>query len=234
MQNLDQKERGSVNLIWQCFLPVILYYVIHNAAAILGFSVMEMMKTKTALEFIMDSVWFYIETFVKMAAMALGGLAVYPYFKHEKSDKIPGNLGWQDMLLLTGGGSVLSLGMNFLFSVTGFTTGSEQYQQVAEAQFALPLWLGCIFYGILSPVVEEMVFRGIVYNALCRCIAEKMAIFGSAILFGAFHGNIVQMVYAGVMGVVMAKVYQKYQNLLAPILFHGTANITVYVLDYFF
>lgn len=234
MKRLRQKENGCVNFIWQCFVPVMVYYIIHNAAALFGLSVLQILKEKMVWELAKDSFWFLAETFVKMAAMILGGLAVYPYFQKEKADKLPGKLKiWEGILLIVAG-SVLSIGLNFLFSVTGVMAGSDKYQQVAEVQFALPLWLGCIFYGILSPVVEELVFRGIAYNVLKRYIAEKMAMIGAALLFGAMHGNVVQMIYGTLMGMVLAFVYQKYQNLLAPILLHGAANVSVYALTYFF
>ena len=234
MKKLQHKENGYVNLILQCLLPVLIYYIIHNTAAVFGLSVLQILKEKMVWELAKDSFWFYTETFVKMAAMALGGLAVYPYFKKEKADKLPVKLKIRDSILLIVTGSILSIGINFLFSITGFTAGSDKYQQVAEVQFALPLWLGCIFYGVFSPVVEELVFRGIAYNVLKRYIAEKMAMIGAALLFGAMHGNVVQMIYGTLMGMVLAFVYQKYQNLLAPILLHGAANVSVYALTYFF
>ena len=109
---------------------------------------------------------------------------------------------------------------------------SERYQQVAEVQFALPLWLACIFYGVLSPIVEEIVFRGIVCNALIRNGSQRVGIIGSALLFGAFHGNMVQMVYASLMGVILAWIYCKYRNLSAPVLFHGAANVAIYLVTY--
>ena len=234
MEKWQQKENKTVNIIGQCMVPIMVYYVVHNVAAMAGLSLLQILKEKIVLEFAGASFWFYAETFVKMAAMALAGLFVYPYFKREKEGRMAEKLGGRDCLFLVMAGSVLSIGINFVFSVTGVMAGSEQYRQVAEVQFALPLGLGCVFYGILSPVVEEVVFRGIAYNALQRNIAGKMAIVGSALLFGAMHGNMVQMLYGSLMGVVLALAYQKYRNLWAPILLHGAANISVYVLTYFF
>ena len=60
-----------------------------------------------------------------------------------------------------------------------------------------------------------------------------MAVIGSALLFGAIHGNLVQMLYGTIMGIIMAILYEKYGKLLAPILFHGAANIAIYVCVYF-
>ena len=221
-------------MVLQAFLPIFIYYLISNMFVMAGLSIVQIAKTKSSMQVLTESFWFYAENMIKMAGMALGGLAVYPYFKREKSNEKQKSLSVKAVLSLAIVGATLSLGINFLFSVTGFTQSSEQYQQVAETQFALPLWLACIFYGVLSPIVEETVFRGIVYRALCRNTTKTLGLIGSALLFGAFHGNVVQMVYASLMGLVMAIVYQKYQNLLAPIVFHGAANIAIYSITYFF
>lgn len=234
MRSLDQKENGFINMLMQVFVPVFIYYFVNNAVVILGLTALEMLYTEVHMEVSTDSYRFYIETIIKMAGMALGGLAVYPYFKKENSLKEQKSLSAKAVLSLIITGAVLSLGINFLFSAIGFTQSSEQYQQVAETQFALPLWLACFFYGVLSPVVEETVFRGVVFNALTRNTTKIMSVTGSALLFGAFHGNVVQMIYGSLMGVIMACIYQKYRNLLGAILFHGAANVAIYVVTYFF
>lgn len=215
----------------QAFLPIIIYYVISNGVVLGGFSVIQM--TEDFWGGIEGNIQFYARTFIKMAGMALGGLAVYPYLKKENYYEEAAKLSPLDVVALIFSGAVLSLGVNYIFFITGMIQNSETYQQVAEAQFALPLWLACIFYGILSPVVEETLFRGIVYRALCRNTTKTMGMIGSALLFGAFHGNIVQMMYASLMGGVLAYVYQKYEKLWAPVLFHGAANVAIYLVTVF-
>lgn len=234
MKDFYRKEPGKTNIITDAFIPLLIYYVIHNASVILGLSVMQIFQNKMNPDFGGESVLFYVETLIKMAGMALGGLAVYPYYKREKVSETEKSLSVRVSMALIITGALLSLGTNFLFAVTGLTESSQQYQKVAETQFALPLGLAVLFYGIVSPVVEEMVFRGIAYNALSRHTTKVMGIVGSALLFGAFHGNLIQMLYGSLMGVVMAYVYQKYRKLSAPVLFHGAANIAVYVMAYFF
>ena len=228
------EQSRTRNILSQVFLPMIIYYFVSNLFVLAGLSLTEIVKTKALAGSLSEMFWFYTETFLKMAGMAIGGAAIYPYFQKENVFKEKKRLSVQSMAVLAVMGVTLSLGLNFLFSITGFTESSEQYSRVAETQFALPLGLACIFYGILSPVVEEMVFRGVVYNALCRHTTNLVGIVGSALLFGAFHGNVVQMVYATLMGVGMAFFYQKYKNLLAAIVFHGAANVAVYLAVSFF
>ena len=231
MRKVEQTESVFWNIIQQVFMPMVIYYVVSNCLVFLGFAAIQSWENLFGM--IEENILFYMETFVKMAGMALGGLMVLPYFKREKQGKEPTRLSGFVMFGLILVGGILSLGINYIFFVSGFTQSSEQYQQVAESQFALPLWLACIFYGILSPVVEETVFRGIVYCALRRNIGKTMAIVGSAFCFGIFHGNMVQMVYAGLMGGVLAYIYQKHESLLAPVLVHGAANIAIYIATLF-
>ena len=131
-------------------------------------------------------------------------------------------------------GILFSLSLNFLFAVLGFLHSNETYQQVAEKQFSVPLFQALFLYGVWSPLVEEVIFRGIVYRVLRKYLSLSIAVFGSALIFGGYHGNLVQLVYGTIMGVVMALLYEKYETLMAPILFHGAANTAIYVVTYFF
>ena len=214
----QEKRKENDNVVTKVFVPLMMYYVVYNAVVIGG-----------------QTLWEgQIQTIIKMLGMALGGAAVYPYFKRETTLKLKKSLSPREGLALILTGILLSLGLNLLFSLTGLPQNNEQYQQVAEVQFALPLWLAFLFYGVLSPVVEEMVFRGIACNWLGRKVSPRAGMAGSALLFGVFHGNLVQLLYASIMGMVLAYVYQKYENLKAPVLVHAAANVAIYCVTYFF
>lgn len=234
------KKQGKINkydnIFNGIFVPLLMYYVIHNATVIGGLSALEWLVREGSIPSLADHTLFYIQTSIKIAGMILGGAAVYPYFKREAvlEMKMKKSLSLKVRMALVFVGAILSLGINFLFSLTGLPQSNEQYQQVAAAQFALPLWLAFIFYGIVSPVIEEIVFRGVACNWLGRNISPTIGIVGSALLFGAFHGNLVQILYASIMGVILAYVYQRYQNLKAPILVHAAANVAIYFVTYFF
>ena len=230
----QEKTNKYDNIVSGVFAPLFLYYVIHNVAVIGGLAILELAVGKVEMLNLGEEGLFYARTVVRMAGMALGGVAVYPYYVREQAKNKKKSLSLKIGTALVLGGALLSLGINYLFAVTGFIESSAGYQQVAEVQFALPLWMAFMFYGILSPVVEEMVFRGIACNRLCQNTSHVMGIVGSALLFGVFHGNVVQMLYGTLMGVVMGYVYGRYHNLTAPILVHSAANIAIYVITYFF
>lgn len=85
--------------------------------------------------------------------------------------------------------------------------------------------LGIILIAVVAaPLIEEILFRGIVFQSIKKVIPLWMAVAISSVLFGAYHMNIVQAVYATFMGVVAAIIYEKKNNLIYPILVHVANN----------
>lgn len=123
-----------------------------------------------------------------------------------------------------------AVGMNGLLNLIELYRFSPTFQEISEIQFDTPVWLGIISYGILAPLGEEVVFRGVVYGQLKKVMKVPIAIVLSGLAFGLFHGNLVQAVYATVIGILLALVYELYGTLIAPMVFHGIANLFVYIM----
>lgn len=121
-----------------------------------------------------------------------------------------------------------SLGLNALLTLTGFADSSRTYQEVADRQYGVAFALGLILYGVISPLAEEVVFRGVIYNRLRRLFHPTIGIIASGVFFGAFHGNLVQGVYGACLGMLMAYLYERSGNFCTPVLFHAVANLAVY------
>ena len=124
----------------------------------------------------------------------------------------------------------LAMGMNGLLSLVELYRYSPAFQEVSEMQSSVPVWFGVLSYGILAPLGEETVFRGVVYGQFKKACGVPAAMVLSAILFGLFHGNLVQFVYAAVLGLGLALVREIYDSLLASMFFHMVANLFVYFL----
>lgn len=131
--------------------------------------------------------------------------------------------------LLVSGCAVL--GLNLLFDLTGIIDNSAAYQAVAAGQLSASLAVGLICYGIVSPLAEELVFRGIVYNELKRSYKLPLAMLISALLFGLYHMNPVQGGYGFIMGLLLAYLYEYFGNFLWPALVHMLANCLAYILS---
>lgn len=77
---------------------------------------------------------------------------------------------------------------------------------------------------ILGPIIEEIIFRGLMINILRKKVNYIWAIAISAVLFGIWHGILIQGVYTAIMGIILGYVYIKTDNLFYPILIHMGNN----------
>jgi membrane protease YdiL (CAAX protease family) len=77
---------------------------------------------------------------------------------------------------------------------------------------------------VLAPLVEELLFRGVLYQALRRSMPVGSAALISAVVFAAMHFNLLLFVPLALMGVVLALVYERSGSLLPTILVHACNN----------
>lgn len=126
-------------------------------------------------------------------------------------------------------GITSSLAFNILAGIIQIQ--SPRYEKVEAIQYSVPIWLGLILYGIISPFVEEIVFRGLTYNRMRRFFGIPLSVIVTALLFAGFHGNLAQFLYALCMGVLLALCYEWVKSFAAPLVFHMAANIVVFVVS---
>lgn len=77
---------------------------------------------------------------------------------------------------------------------------------------------------ILSPIAEELFFRGYLLQRLSARWGLKVGLFISAVVFAVVHPNIFS---ALILGLLTALIYIKTQNIFAPILCHSLSNAFV-------
>lgn len=120
------------------------------------------------------------------------------------------------------------LGLNILLELSGVIQLSESYQSVQANQFSTNLLLGLLCYGLITPIAEELIFRGAVYGYLRRMTNLKIAMIFSALLFGMYHGNLVQGIYGTLMGCLMVYAYEYFGSIKAAMIVHIIANLLAY------
>lgn len=125
-------------------------------------------------------------------------------------------------------GSVV--GLNLGISLLDIAARSQGYRLVEEAQMAVWLPLGIIGYGLITPFAEEILFRGIIYNGVKKYFKPMPALFMSAAIFGMYHGNTVQGIYAFIMAFLMIYLYEYFGDFKAPLFVHIFSNLFAYVL----
>lgn len=94
-----------------------------------------------------------------------------------------------------------------------------------EALLASELALQVVGLGLLVPLAEELIFRGLIYNRMKQLLSVPLAVFFSALLFAVYHGNPIQMIFAFPMALALAVVYERGKSFIFPVLFHIGANL---------
>jgi hypothetical protein len=89
-------------------------------------------------------------------------------------------------------------------------------------------WGGRLAFGaaaiLLVPVTEEMLFRGILYPAVKQLGYPPLALWSTSLLFAAIHMNAVTFVPLATLALVLTMLYERTDNLLAPITTHVLFN----------
>jgi membrane protease YdiL (CAAX protease family) len=81
-----------------------------------------------------------------------------------------------------------------------------------------------LFSCVAAPVLEEMLFRGVIQRAFLRQYSRAFAILWSATLFGIAHLNLYQMMTALAIGIVAGWLYERCRSLWPCILLHAAYN----------
>ena len=99
------------------------------------------------------------------------------------------------------------------------------YEQSAAGAFTdQPLPLLIVTTVIAGPLAEEWIFRGMTYRRIRASLGIWPAAILSALLFGAYHGNMIQFLYAFPLGILFAWYYEKSGTLLVPVAAHMALN----------
>ncbi len=121
-----------------------------------------------------------------------------------------------------------------LIYLSGIAKLFPYYTDTASKAFeGQPLILVLVTTVIAAPVMEELIFRFMIYRRAKQYVSRIPAFLISAVLFGIYHANLVQFVYALGFSVLLTWLYEKSGNLLTPILAHGGANLLAVILAYF-
>ena len=97
-------------------------------------------------------------------------------------------------------------------------------QNAAGAFEGQPLPLLLVTTAVLGPLAEEWIFRGMTYRRIRAYLGVWPAAILSALLFGAYHANMIQFLYAFPLGILFAWYYEKSSTLLVPVLVHISLN----------
>ena len=90
--------------------------------------------------------------------------------------------------------------------------------------------LAILGVGIIGPIIEEMIFRGLIFNELKNVMPVPVVIIVQGVLFGIYHFNLIQFIYATLIGIMLGAIYALTKNIWIPIFIHMVNNISALLL----
>lgn len=201
------------------------YYLIMNIAVIVVMSLHMILGNPTAEE-LAGNAWGYLLA----CAIGMGWLLLWkkPFFWRDQvweKGKPMEMRAFLCLLVLTVGcqmaASIYGVVLEILLNLLGLSAMTSIESATGGAD-TLSMFL---YASIGAPVVEELIFRGFVQRTL-KPYGRKFAIFGSAFLFGLFHGNLFQSPYAFLVGLVLGYTAMEYSIAWAMLL-HMVNNLVL-------
>ena len=174
-----------------------------------GFSLIEIASTsqyKTDLLNYMNSHALLITTITFIVFGIVFLILIKPYKKNE----INTDINIKTIILIILSGISISIFYNTLVYFINSVIHITDDYIISD----IPLFILILTTGIMGPILEELLFRGIVYNRLKIYLSHKKSVIITSILFSIMHlPNIINVIYTFFLSFILIYLYDKYKSL---------------------
>lgn len=189
--------------------PVFLHFLVINIVQMMGLHVDAAFLTTMAACIVLPFFWYMMKR---------------DGYVQRDAGKMPWRGAACTVCLGFGANILMTILLNLINSRIELQSGAQ------DALFGSGFFIQVIGIGIIVPIMEEVLFRGLVYNRLKDYNKGWSSIILAAGIFALYHGNALQILFAFPMALLILAVYEKWNTLLAPIIFHMTVNISSIVI----
>ncbi len=221
-------RQNRLSQVWRVVYPCGIHFLISQIVANVGLAVILKGMGGTMDDF--NSHTIFLTGITALLTM----IPCLYFYKKDVRARVMGGL------IPKAGGRRLKVGEGLWLLLIGASLATFANMLVAALQNILPvreyqetmnqitsgksIWMLVFWMGIVAPVAEEMVFRWLIYFRLRDYMRMGMAMAVSGILFGIYHMNLTQAVYASILGMMFAYFLEITGNLWASVLLHIGAN----------
>lgn len=210
-------KTNVANKIWEIAYPVLMYY----ATITIGIFVAQLI--------------FGTGNENYMLCKIIGSLVTIPvvYADYKRDLMLTGKYGLKSpitsqqvkqVLAIIGITLCLSVALNNIISMSPLVSMSEEYQNANDAFYGSTIVLELLGSALITPFLEELLHRGVVFGRLRRMMGMWPAVILSAFIFAGLHFNIVQFTYAFLLGLAFALFVEKTGHLYPAVIAHVVAN----------
>lgn len=136
--------------------------------------------------------------------------------------KAPAKEYWK-LLIFGAAGSVSA---SCLMAMAQLVLADGRYAQTSEVMYSAGLPVQLIGLGIIIPIAEEMMFRGILFRRYRENQRFWYSALCSSLIFAFMHTNTIQMIYGFLAGLMFCYLYDKFGSIKAPAFLHIVQNVS--------
>lgn len=120
---------------------------------------------------------------------------------------------------------LFNMGFVSVLSMTGlFQSSFDAMEQSLSFVGDSNVFVSILVIGIVAPFTEELMFRGAIFKTLSKSMPITAVIILQGVLFGVYHMNLVQGMYATLLGILFGYVTYKTKSLWPAIIMHMVNN----------
>lgn len=197
---------SRISRLWNILYPVVLYFLLSNTVI-----------------FLLNALWKQTDEnyLIRYSIATMISLpVVFSFYRRQEQKKT----GIGTFVLAAVCGMAFAVALNNLIAYSPLISHSVSYREISASLYGNTILLEIFATCLLAPLLEETLYRGVVYTRLREWFGTGPAMVLSALLFGLMHFNIVQLIYAGIFGLLLAFVMEKY-GLRAAVLTHAAGNL---------
>ncbi len=125
---------------------------------------------------------------------------------------------------------LILLGVGLNFTISGILNILPQavvgsYADSYTIMFSGNMYITLFVMAVVTPVLEEMFFRGVFQRKLCARLGPFKGLIMATLIFGFMHFNLVWSIYAAVIGFFMGCIYMYYDSIIPSAIVHSTFNL---------
>lgn len=150
------------------------------------------------------------------------------------------DLGWKPVKMRKVWSRIISLYaftwlINLVYALVVYQFGitppqTDVYSELLSNITPLTLFLNILLAGVLAPMVEETLFRGIIFSSLRSYFGLWTAAVISAVLFSGLHMQAIGFIPRFALGIILAYLYSGNRSLYPSMVFHSLNNVVATIL----
>ena len=209
-----------LGFVWSVFYPILMYYMF-SGFAFFGMTILfgeqpeiymlkQLVSSAVTIPFLL-TLWKQEQSIYNVV--------------YGKEDRQPFMGSVLTGMMLAMGTACIGMACNNFIAMTPLVEVSTGFKEVNVAFFSGNLWVRLLASCVIVPIAEELLFRGVVLSRVVKIAGLRWGIFFSAVLFGIVHVNLVQFLYATLLGVILASLVVKTKKIVIAVLAHAMTNL---------